>query len=96
MLLRMGCRQYKKAKIPLRKKHLLYAAIALAMLLLFGFALRSAGSWLVVEDELQPADAIVVLMGTPAYYLDTYGRSHRWYDRIFRVRDRFHSFQGRG
>ncbi len=30
--------------------------------------------------------------GTPAYYLDTYGRSHRWYDRVFRVRDRFHSY----
>ena len=48
------------------RNSLLPAAIILAVLLVAIIIFVNAGSWLVVEDELQPADAIVVLMGSPA------------------------------
>src|SRR5215207_2642484 len=40
------------------------AVVLAALLVIAGFALRGLGAWLVVEDPLNHADAIVVLGGT--------------------------------
>jgi uncharacterized SAM-binding protein YcdF (DUF218 family) len=72
-----------------RRRLLRYAAVASALAILFAaFALPRLGSWLVVQDSLQKADAIVVLGGTryerPLEAVDLYQEG--WASRIFLMR----------
>lgn len=52
-------------KLKNNRKHIVISLIVLILISSLVFILLNAGSWLVVEDEPQPADAIVVLMGSP-------------------------------
>ena len=52
------------SKINKNRKKIIVSIAALAIIIILFFILQSAGSWLVVKDELQPADAIVVLTGS--------------------------------
>ena len=51
----------------------------------WGFIWVNAGEGVFNVDE-------TTFMGSPVYHLDFFGRSHRWYDPVFRVRDRFQSY----
>ena len=51
-------------KLKYNRKHVIISLIVLILISSLIFTLLNAGSWLVVEDEPQPADAIVVLMGS--------------------------------
>ena len=71
------------------KRFLLRSAFILAPILLLGFfALPRLGSWLVVEDPLEKADAILVLGGSrferPLEAVDLYKAG--WAPRIFLTR----------
>ena len=49
--------------LHLKHRRFAVVAVAAAAVALAAFALMEAGAWLVLEDPLQPADAIVVLGG---------------------------------
>lgn len=61
---------FNKKKLSRTKKALL--AVSALLLILLALAFPRLGTFLVLEDDLQPADAIVILMGnTPVRELET-------------------------
>jgi uncharacterized SAM-binding protein YcdF (DUF218 family) len=53
-----------KTTFSIKRKYFIIISI-LSLLLVLIYVFVNAGNWLVVEDELHKADAIVVLMGSP-------------------------------
>src|SRR6266404_3248398 len=85
---------YAVCHMPLRRNRALrYAAVLVAGFILAGFAyvpiLREIGSFLIVEDSLQPAAAIVALGGqAPFRQIEAAKLYHAgWAPQVFVVRE---------